>query len=68
MSCKKRVPERVAACALASCMEENTPIQKKSFRVKHKFLVDKSGLDIASEQCVCRACELKYKGLYEEEG
>ena len=34
----------------------------------HKFLVDKSGLDIASEQCVCRACELKYKGLHEEEG
>ena len=54
---------RVAACARASCMEENRPIQKNSFRVKHKFLVDKSGLDIASEQCVCRACELKYKGL-----
>ena len=59
MSCKKNVQERFAACALVSCMEENTP--KKLTSELHKFLVDKSGLDIESEQCVCRACESSTK-------
>ena len=61
MSCKKSVPERVAACAIDGKLygRKHTHTQKLTSEL-HKFSVDKSGLDIASEQCVCRACELKY--------